>query len=461
MLVPLMLSLDPEGTSKTSESQPETRLKPQIHTQKNHSSYNGTRTLPIATRVRPRPDTKSEHDCQAQYKDQRKRKSKRKSRITGQDDESPLYEVTLYYPHNRACTIYRSREDFSLLRTGLHSRSSSTAPQPLATPPLDNTTETEADPKEVARWDSLLRKAIERFAKNGHGRYSVEWFLRRRLGDCERMASGKGTGLPTCTTRRVKIKQPNNMDDETKTTDRRKGKQEDKVENTDRSDEEASAADDICLHDTDEEEKDGNSKQSQEDGADEVAKGECVDDEETHDNNGKPSNEEEDEADDNSSDSTKAARPKGKQFTEVVFGLDSLPVEPFKPIPDLGKLAGSSLAKRRKNKLKLEDTGRSKRDNAYDTEEAHQGSIDDAEISTLNSALEIGTLESSSSEGTMVLTPTSSSGGEMSPGDPRPNSAMMYMLMFSRRASDTDLGQKFFSLHDLDDKWHQHTMIRD
>ncbi|KAK3356195.1 hypothetical protein B0H65DRAFT_70693 [Neurospora tetraspora] len=451
MLVPLMFSPDLEGgTSKTSESQSETRFKPQLHTQKNHNSYNGTRTLPIATRVRaqhkPRPDS----DSQAQDKDRQKRKSKRRSKSRSQEDESPLYEITLYYPHNRACTIYRSREDFSSLRTGLSSRSSSTAPQPLATQPSYNKTEGEGGPKEVAKWDSMLRKALERFAKSGHGRHSVEWFLRRRLGDCERMASGKGTGLPTGTTRRVKIKQPRDVDD-TKITDERPGKQGDKVDDMGKLDEEAAATEGKCLHDKNKEEEDNViSKESWTDDEIEVVKNASVKDEKRY-NNGKQPDRERDEADDNADDNSRAARLKGRPFTEVVIGLDSIPVCPFKPIPDLGKLEGSSLAQRRKNRQKIENTGRADQKTVHGAEEILQKNIDDADASTSDSALEVETKEESSSDGTTVLTPTSTSAGEMSPGDPPPNPALMYKLMFSRRASDSDWGQKILSLHEHND----------
>ncbi|KAJ4388398.1 hypothetical protein N0V85_007598 [Neurospora sp. IMI 360204] len=445
MLVPLVFSPDLEGASKTSESLSETRFKPQLHTQKNHNSYNGTRTLPIATRVRaqhkPRPDS----DSEARDKDRPKGKSKRKSKSRSQEDESPVYEITLYYPHNRACTIYRSREDFSLLRTGLSSRSSSTAPQPLATQPPYNKTEGEGGPKEVAKWDSLLRKALERFAKSGHGRHSVEWFLRRRLGDCERMASGQGTGLPTGTTRRVKIKQSREVDDTT-ITDERPGKQGVKVDDMDKLDEEAAATEGKCLHDKNKEEEDNVSWTDDEI---EVVKNESVKDEKRY-NNGKQPDRERDEADDNADDNSRAARLKGRQLTEIVIGLNSIPMCPSKPIPDLGKLEGSSLAKRRKNRQKIENTGRADQKTVPSTEDILQKDIDDADASTSDSALEVETREESSSDGTTVLTPTSTSAGEMSP-DPPPNPALMYKLMFSRRASDSDWGQKILSLHEHND----------
>ncbi|KAK3395923.1 hypothetical protein B0T20DRAFT_455716 [Sordaria brevicollis] len=444
MLVPLMLSLDLEegSTSKTSSrSQPETettKLMPQLHTSKNHNSYNGIRTLPIATRVQ----------CDEGKRGKRKsHKRTRSTRTANQDDDYPLYEVTLYYPHNRTCTIYRSREDFSLLRTGLHSRSSSAAPQSLSTAPPDDKTEADGDLKEVARWDTLLRKALERFAKRGHGRHSIEWFLRRRLGDCERMASGNGMGLPAGTMRRVRIK-PRKMESETRTADgNSKNREDEKLRGTGSTDEDIVAKEGRCLHVTSEEEEDNTAEQNLTDN-ESVTNDESAEDEEAHsENDNNPSNQEEAEAKppDNPTASPKPTRPKEKQFTEVLFSLDSLPIEPFKPIPsDLGKLAGSSLAKRRKQtQQKVEVTELADQNTANNnTEEVRQRNIEDAEDIPSDPDFDVGgTLTSSSSEDTILFTPTSSSivGEDMSPGNPsHPNSALTYMLMFSRRVSGSD-----------------------
>ncbi|KAK3957102.1 hypothetical protein QBC32DRAFT_366485 [Pseudoneurospora amorphoporcata] len=437
MLVPLMFSPDLEGTSKTSESQPETIFKPQLHTQKNHNSYNGTRTLPIATRVRPLHKPTSNYDSRPQDKDDQKLES---NRILT-EEESPLYEITLYYPHNRACTIYRSRQDFWLLRTGLSSRSSSSAPQRLSTPPSHNIAKCEDDSKEVAKWDSLLRKGLERFAKNGHGRYSVEWFLRRRLGDCERMASGKGTGLPAGTTRRVKIKPPRDMDG-TKTTDERSGKQEDKGENSDRSNQEAAATEGKCQHDRNKDQEDNViSEESQTDNESEVGNGECVEEQETRYNKGEQPDQGRNEVDDQADDRPKAARPMANLYTEVPVMC------PLKPMSEIRQLDGSSIAKRRKHKQNIENAGR------VDQKTIHHNSCDeDAEISTLDSIIiEADAREESSSDGTVMLTPTSTSAGDTWPGDPPSNPALMYMLMFSRRASDSDWGQKILGLLEQDD----------
>lgn len=484
MLVPLMFLPELEATSKTSEPQPETRLKPQLHTQKNHNSYNGTRTLPIATRVRRQQRPIPDSDSEAQTTDKQERKPKHRSKSREPEDESPLYEITLYYPHNRACTIYRSRQDFLLLRTGFTSRSSSTAPQPLSTPRSgrmidgenDHTSDGEKVSKAAAKWDKLLRAAVESFAKYGHGRHSVEWFLRRRLGDCERVACGNGTGLPAGTTRRIKVKQPRGLDDR-KITDERSEKQEDKVGNTDKSDGEAATTEGKCLHDTNEDEAEDNiTKQSRADNENDIDKSHSPKDEEMH--KGKRSDGGRDEIDNDADDGPEAARPKARLFTEVLIGLDSVPVRPFKPIPDLGKLEGSSLTRRRKHKQSIEKTGhdverKTLRNGCnvlqctiedcdgqhgrlvepWETDGDARGGLDsmigvDKREESLSSSS-----SSSSSDGTVVLTPTSANPGESetSPGDSPPNSALMYKLMFSRRASDSDWGQEILSLIERDD----------
>lgn len=496
MLVPLMLSPDLEATSKTSEHRTETILKPQLHTQKNHSSYNGTRTLPIATRVRRqnKPPT-LDPDSQTQDNGDQKRKSKRRSKLRRTEDESPLYEVTLYYPHNRACTIYRSREDFWLLRTGISSRSSSAAPQPLSTPPSDGIKKCEDETKEVAKWDSLLRKGLERFAKNGHGRYSVEWFLRRRLGDCERMVNGqRTTGLPGGTTRRMKVKQHKTVDDTTTTTDERSREKEDRIASTDKPNDEAAATEEKCLHDTDEEEEEDIviSIQSQTDDENEaVEKGESIEDKETtsYNNNQQPDQEQEQDeaANDNpnaNESSPKPARRITRRYTEERPVLDPIVI---KPIPAIRELQGSScmsMAKRRllKNKQleqemeSMENTTRRigcvvLEPSTVEKLEGYYQSVAEAWVKNEDEERGLDSIircdateynqESSSEEGgTVVLTPTTSSAsgsaGEMSPlevaGEAPPNPALMYKVMFSRRASSgSDWQQKIRSLHERGD----------
>ncbi|KAK3495919.1 hypothetical protein B0T13DRAFT_310002 [Neurospora crassa] len=438
MLVPLMFMPDlEEGTSKTPESRSKTRLKPQLHTQKNHNCYNGTRTLPIAILIRSQDKSTPDPDSQPQCEDKPKSESK-----NHKDDESPLYEITLYYPHNRACTIYRSREDFWLLRTGLLSCSSSTAPQPLATIPPGNKEESEGDTEDVAKWDAMLREALKRFKKSGHGRHSVEWFLRRRLGDCERMASGKGTGLPTGTTRRLRIKKLRNMVN-IKTADEKAGPQGYLVDFMVKLDEKVAVRDGVCLHEEDtEKEDDVISRESGTDDERGIVKDEPVKDEGKRCGERKEADREGDKVNDNPTDIPTAEETKEKQSngTEVVIGLDMISISLSKPLPDLSKLEGQSIAARRKSRQMIDNTGPLDQETVPSSEDILQSNIDDAETSIFDSALGVDTSDDSSSDGTTVLTPTSSSADEMSPGDPAPNEAHMYKFMHSPKASDSDWG---------------------
>lgn len=381
------------------------------------------------------PDSDSQPRCE----------DKHKSKSENHKDEPPLYEITLYYPHNRACTIYRSREDFWLLRTGLLSCSSSTAPQPLATLPTENKEESEGDSEDVDKWDAMLKEALKRFRKSGHGRHSVEWFLRRRLGDCERMASGKCTGLPTGTTRRVRIKKPRNMDD-TKTMDEQAGPQGYLVDFMAKLDEKAAVRDGVCLHEEDtEEEDDVISKESRTDDELDIVKDDSAEDEGKRCGEGKEADREGDEVNDNTTEIPTAEETKEKQSngTEVVIGLDMISMSHSKPLPDLSKLEGQSIAARRKSRQMIDNTGPLDQKTVPRTEGILQSNINDAETSTFDSALGVDTSdEDSSSDGTTLLTPTSSSADEMSPGDPPPKEAHMYEFMYSPKASDSDWGSE-------------------
>ncbi|KAK3694629.1 hypothetical protein B0T22DRAFT_452988 [Podospora appendiculata] len=115
---------------------------PQLHSRKHHHTYNGTHSLPATTLVQL---------------------STLNSAPTNTDtDETeplrPVYEVTLFYAHNRACTIYRTSDDFATLRNGLAAWQD--ASQDL---------------------DHFLRKALATRPYD----CAMEFFLRRRMGDCE------------------------------------------------------------------------------------------------------------------------------------------------------------------------------------------------------------------------------------------------------------------------------------
>ena len=130
---------------KPAGDEPAIPAAPQLHSLRNHASYDGARSLPTTTWVRS-PTV----------------------RPTAADQRHTLvYEVVLYYRRNRACTVYRTRDDFAALRRGIMASSSSSS----------SSSENGADDDDL---HGLLREAV---AKHG-GSCAVEYFLRRRLGDC-------------------------------------------------------------------------------------------------------------------------------------------------------------------------------------------------------------------------------------------------------------------------------------
>ncbi|KAK0618387.1 hypothetical protein B0T17DRAFT_509930 [Bombardia bombarda] len=148
--------------------------KPQLHSRKYHHTYNGTRQLPIATWVQPLsssssyPPTTSDQDGSSH-------------------DSAPLssYEVELYYERNRACTIYRSWDDFVTLRNGL-------TMWPNAPPLCPDEEQHYAQEQEQLQLqpihDQNHSHYLHRFLWEALGKWphecAVEYFLRRRIGDC-------------------------------------------------------------------------------------------------------------------------------------------------------------------------------------------------------------------------------------------------------------------------------------
>lgn len=135
--------------------------RPQVHSHKHHNAYNGSRHLPIATRVKRSPAPRGfeyggNDGCI--HRDQH---------LLHRHPRYHVYEVTLFYPRNRACTVYRSREDFlSLERGGTLWRG--------AVPLQSN--------EKIAAHE-LQRFLDEALAKHPNA-CAVEYFLRRRMGDC-------------------------------------------------------------------------------------------------------------------------------------------------------------------------------------------------------------------------------------------------------------------------------------
>lgn len=133
----------------TSSSTFTLKTKPQLHTKKCHQTYNGTRTLPRAIWIR------SQHF---------------------RDPDPVVYEILLYYKHNRACTIFRTAEDFRNLKYGI-GRGTGDSPN-FQLPAIRCVPGEEEDDVEVLQ--RYLCEAISKKRKEG----ALEYFLRRRGGDC-------------------------------------------------------------------------------------------------------------------------------------------------------------------------------------------------------------------------------------------------------------------------------------
>jgi hypothetical protein len=76
-----------------------------------------------------------------------------------------VYEVILYYGHNRACTIYRTWDDFKTLRRGI-------------TP--TKITSGVRGPSDVEGLHNFLKEALAKKPRD----CAMEYFLRRRMEDC-------------------------------------------------------------------------------------------------------------------------------------------------------------------------------------------------------------------------------------------------------------------------------------
>ncbi|KAL2017896.1 hypothetical protein VTK56DRAFT_1552 [Thermocarpiscus australiensis] len=188
---------------------------PQLHTHKNHHTYNSTEILPLATHVRVVASPSLP------------------SRSTGLPlnasaaDDSDLsrhrYAITLFYAHNRACEIYRSHDDFlALYRAVALAVALAVAPAGKKTPGpraerwcrpacaypgyyccgccrcrcycshADDRLGTMIGASLNCFLQGVIRQVREGNTKNGDvsARAAAEaglalgWFLRRRLGDC-------------------------------------------------------------------------------------------------------------------------------------------------------------------------------------------------------------------------------------------------------------------------------------
>ncbi|KAK3383138.1 hypothetical protein B0T24DRAFT_673048 [Lasiosphaeria ovina] len=133
--------------------------KPQIHSCKNHHTYNGVAQLPVATSVRRSPAGLRQLSAPDSY--------------GGEEHAAAVvvYDVVLYYAGNRACTIYRTLDDFAVLALG---RGRGAVPLPSSGSGSGSRLAAARD------LDQLLRDALAKRSRD----CGVEYFLRRRIGDC-------------------------------------------------------------------------------------------------------------------------------------------------------------------------------------------------------------------------------------------------------------------------------------
>lgn len=136
--------------------------KLQLHSRKCHHTYNATRQLPRALWIRSLRFGDSDFNAQLDLTKECKL----------------FYEVILYYDHNRACTLYRTPEDFRLLKSGIGKLSrchGGGGSVDLTTSAWEQTVV-----EDVEVLQHFLCEAISKKGKN----CALEYFLRRRIDDC-------------------------------------------------------------------------------------------------------------------------------------------------------------------------------------------------------------------------------------------------------------------------------------
>lgn len=142
------------------EKQPLVPLnKPQVHSRKCHHTYSATRQLPRALWIR------SLRFGDADF-----------NQTLDLSKECMLfYEIVLYYDHNRACTIFRTPDDFRMLKSGIGKLSHTLGSKGDGLVSWDQPVV-----EDVEVLQQYLCEVISKRAKS----CALEYFLRRRLEDC-------------------------------------------------------------------------------------------------------------------------------------------------------------------------------------------------------------------------------------------------------------------------------------
>lgn len=176
--------------------------KPQLHSSKCHHTYNATRSLPVAIWIRSlrfdvdRSSRQSHRYSSNASDDGSDDDDDEQAILAGipffSDSTTVLYEIVLYYEHNRACTIYRTPEDFAKLKESAAGakyfrRQQQCHPammmmqQHHGLAKLSSSSFTKSPVEDVDDLQRFLSKTISR---KGRDCPALEYFLRRRINDC-------------------------------------------------------------------------------------------------------------------------------------------------------------------------------------------------------------------------------------------------------------------------------------
>lgn len=145
--------------------------KPQLHSRKCHHTYNGTRCLPQAVWIRSLRFGDPDALNQAHH---------HPLDLNRGDHCTLFYEILLYYQHNRACTIYRTPEDFRKLKGALGGGGGGHCNVHV----VDTCNSSNSRDPVVEDVEDLQRFLCESIQKMGRSCIPLEYFLRRRVDDC-------------------------------------------------------------------------------------------------------------------------------------------------------------------------------------------------------------------------------------------------------------------------------------
>lgn len=176
---------------KTPQSRGPALAKPQVHSRSCHHTYNATRKLPRAIWIRS-----LRFDLDSIINQQNNNNYSHEDASYNNTDSALCYEILLYYDHNRACTIYRSPEDFRRLKYSIgqlpvSSSSSNNNNKKKKTSRSVSSDDSDSTDDEVLPADEcvvedveVLQRYLVQAVEKKRGDCALEYFLRRRMEDC-------------------------------------------------------------------------------------------------------------------------------------------------------------------------------------------------------------------------------------------------------------------------------------